>query len=247
MKAPGPASPSRKPCPPIRCRTFAATARLDRPAAFPRSSVTPPKPLTARVAGKPSVCLQRGARAENSNRCREIADLPVALSSRRPLSPRSSPSNRCASDEGLGLWSRPVSLYVRYHTVRRRFCRDLPGRLGIFCATLQEIGSRGNAVHANVPGDAASAISRWSNGVLGAALTASTKKTTQESQREANAWEAFFWVNDVMALHSEFKSKGAVIVYGPLIQESYQMKEFAVRDCDGHVLGFGQPLETVAE
>ena len=32
------------------------------------------------------------------------------------------------------------------------------------------------------------------------------------------------------------------IVYGPLIQESYQMKEFAVRDCDGHVLGFGQAL-----
>jgi len=35
---------------------------------------------------------------------------------------------------------------------------------------------------------------------------------------------------------------GADIVYGPLIQESYQIKEFAVRDCDGHVLGFGQPL-----
>jgi hypothetical protein len=43
-------------------------------------------------------------------------------------------------------------------------------------------------------------------------------------------------------LHTEFNAKGADIVYGPVIQEAYQMKEFAVRDCDGHVLGFGQAL-----
>ena len=55
-------------------------------------------------------------------------------------------------------------------------------------------------------------------------------------------WEAFFWVNDAEALHAEFNVKGAEIVYGPVIQEAYQMKEFAVRDCDGHVLGFGQAL-----
>ena len=62
------------------------------------------------------------------------------------------------------------------------------------------------------------------------------------NEKQGGTWEAFFWVKDVMALHSEFAGKGAVIVYGPLIQESYQMKEFAVRDCDGHVLGFGEPL-----
>ncbi len=61
-------------------------------------------------------------------------------------------------------------------------------------------------------------------------------------EQQGGTWEAFFWVNDVMALHSEFTAKGADIAYGPLIQESYQMKEFAVRDCDGHVLGFGQTL-----
>jgi hypothetical protein len=64
------------------------------------------------------------------------------------------------------------------------------------------------------------------------------------NEKQGGTWEAFFWVNDVMALHSEFTSKGADIAYGPLIQESYQMKEFAVRDCDGHVLGFGQALAT---
>jgi hypothetical protein len=31
-------------------------------------------------------------------------------------------------------------------------------------------------------------------------------------------------------------------VYGPLVQAAYHMEEFAVRDADGYVLGFGQPV-----
>jgi catechol 2,3-dioxygenase-like lactoylglutathione lyase family enzyme len=62
------------------------------------------------------------------------------------------------------------------------------------------------------------------------------------NEKQGGTWEVFFWVADVLALHSEFAAAGAVIVYGPLIHESYHMKEFAVRDCDGHVLGFGQSL-----
>ena len=61
-------------------------------------------------------------------------------------------------------------------------------------------------------------------------------------ERQGGTWEAFFWVSDADALHSELVAKGADVVYGPLIQESYQMREFAIRDCDGHVLGFGEPL-----
>lgn len=61
-------------------------------------------------------------------------------------------------------------------------------------------------------------------------------------EKQGGTWEAFFWVRGVAALHAELESKGADIVYGPLIQESYQMREFAIRDCDGHVLGFGEPL-----
>lgn len=61
-------------------------------------------------------------------------------------------------------------------------------------------------------------------------------------EKQGGTWDAFFWVSDAEALHSELKSKGADIVYGPLIQDSYQMKEFAIRDCDGHVLGFGASL-----
>jgi len=62
-------------------------------------------------------------------------------------------------------------------------------------------------------------------------------------EKQGGTWEVFFWVDGVNALHSELESKGADIVYGPLIQESYQMREFAIRDCDGHVLGFGEQLE----
>ena len=61
-------------------------------------------------------------------------------------------------------------------------------------------------------------------------------------EKQGGTWEVFFWISDAEALHAELQSNGAEVVYGPLIQESYQMREFAVRDCDGHVLGFGEAL-----
>ncbi len=62
------------------------------------------------------------------------------------------------------------------------------------------------------------------------------------SEEQGGTWDAFFWVDDVRALHAELAAAGAEVVYGPLLQESYRMQEFAVRDRDGHVLGFGQAL-----
>jgi catechol 2,3-dioxygenase-like lactoylglutathione lyase family enzyme len=59
------------------------------------------------------------------------------------------------------------------------------------------------------------------------------------NERQGGAWDVFFWVNDVEALHGELAQKGAVVVYPPVVQP-YGMKEFAVRDSDGYVLGFGQ-------
>ena len=61
-------------------------------------------------------------------------------------------------------------------------------------------------------------------------------------EKQGGTWDAFFWVRDAGALHAELRANGADIVYGPIVQEAYQMKEFAVRDRDGHVLGFGQAL-----
>jgi catechol 2,3-dioxygenase-like lactoylglutathione lyase family enzyme len=62
------------------------------------------------------------------------------------------------------------------------------------------------------------------------------------NEKQGGTWDAFFWIDDAQALHAEFNGKGVDVVYGPLIQEAYRMKEFAIRDCDGHVLGFGQEL-----
>ena len=62
------------------------------------------------------------------------------------------------------------------------------------------------------------------------------------NERQGGTWDAFFWVRDVRALHAEFAANGAEIVYGPLIQDAYGMEEFAARDPDGYVLGFGQSL-----
>lgn len=63
------------------------------------------------------------------------------------------------------------------------------------------------------------------------------------SERQGGTWDAFFWADDVQALHRELADEGAEVVYGPVLQEAYQMWEFAVRDVDGHVLGFGQASE----
>ena len=62
------------------------------------------------------------------------------------------------------------------------------------------------------------------------------------NEQQGGTWDAFFWVRDVRALHAELQAQGAEVVYGPIVQAAYQMEEFAVRDRDGYVLGFGQPL-----
>lgn len=59
------------------------------------------------------------------------------------------------------------------------------------------------------------------------------------NERQGGTWDVFFWVGDVDRLHDELAAKGATIVYPPVVQP-YGMKEFAVRDVYGYVLGFGQ-------
>jgi uncharacterized glyoxalase superfamily protein PhnB len=62
------------------------------------------------------------------------------------------------------------------------------------------------------------------------------------NEAQGGTWDVFFWVRDVRALHQELVGNGAEIVYAPMIQQAYGMEEFAARDADGYVLGFGQPL-----
>ncbi len=63
------------------------------------------------------------------------------------------------------------------------------------------------------------------------------------NEAQGGTWDAFFWVEGVRELHAELTARGAVVVYGPVVQESYHMLEFAVRDRDGYVLGFGEPVK----
>lgn len=67
-------------------------------------------------------------------------------------------------------------------------------------------------------------------------------ESIRPNESQGGTWDAFFWVDDVLALHAELVGRGATVVYGPMLQRAYQMNEFAVRDRDGHVLGFGQPV-----
>lgn len=59
------------------------------------------------------------------------------------------------------------------------------------------------------------------------------------NEKQGGTWDAFFWVSDVEALFGELTLKAAIIVY-PLVVQPYGMREFAVRDPNGYVLGFGQ-------
>ena len=49
------------------------------------------------------------------------------------------------------------------------------------------------------------------------------------NEKQGGTWDAFFWVRDAQTLHAELRANGADIVYGPIVQEMYQMEEFAVR------------------
>ena len=61
------------------------------------------------------------------------------------------------------------------------------------------------------------------------------------NEPQGGTWDAFFWVDDIQSLCDELRANGAVIVYGPIVTE-YEMKEFATRDPNGYVLGFGESL-----
>jgi hypothetical protein len=66
--------------------------------------------------------------------------------------------------------------------------------------------------------------------------------TIAPNEQQGGTWDAFFWVRDVDGLFDELVKRHATIVYAPVDQQAYRMREFAVRDTSGYVLGFGQPM-----
>lgn len=55
-------------------------------------------------------------------------------------------------------------------------------------------------------------------------------------------WAAYVYVEDADALCAEFRAKGVEIVRGP--EDSfYGLRDFDIRDPDGHLIAFGSDLE----
>jgi uncharacterized glyoxalase superfamily protein PhnB len=61
------------------------------------------------------------------------------------------------------------------------------------------------------------------------------------NEKQGGTWDVFYWVDDVDALFAQLVRTGAAVAYPPVTQP-YGVKEFAVRDPVGYVLGFGQAL-----
>lgn len=59
------------------------------------------------------------------------------------------------------------------------------------------------------------------------------------NERQGGTWDVFYWVESLDALVEELTQRGATFVYPPMVQP-YGMREFAVRDANGYVLGFGE-------
>ena len=55
-------------------------------------------------------------------------------------------------------------------------------------------------------------------------------------------FDVYLWTDDVRALRAEFAERGADVILEPC-EQPWGMLEIRVRDLNGYVLGFGQPLE----
>jgi predicted enzyme related to lactoylglutathione lyase len=62
---------------------------------------------------------------------------------------------------------------------------------------------------------------------------------TRRSSEEA--WDAYFEVQGIDALHAEFVAKGARVIRSPEVMP-YGLKEFDIVDPDGHVLCFAEEV-----
>lgn len=54
-------------------------------------------------------------------------------------------------------------------------------------------------------------------------------------------FDVYLWVDDVRGLHEELAGRGAELLYEPT-ERPWGMLEIRVRDPNGYVLGFGQPV-----
>ena len=60
--------------------------------------------------------------------------------------------------------------------------------------------------------------------------------------RPPDMFDVYLYVDDVAALHEELRGRDAEILHEP-IDRPWGMREIRVRDLNGYVLGFGEPVE----
>lgn len=54
-------------------------------------------------------------------------------------------------------------------------------------------------------------------------------------------FDVYLWTDDVRALDAELRGRGADVLHAP-VERPWGMLEIRVRDLNGYVLGFGEPL-----
>lgn len=69
----------------------------------------------------------------------------------------------------------------------------------------------------------------------------SEARTIRRQLCAGSAWDAYINVSDLDALYSELKGRRAKIVRQPETTE-YETHEFAVEDCNGYVICFGEVI-----
>jgi len=71
------------------------------------------------------------------------------------------------------------------------------------------------------------------------------KQARVPSRLSEGAYDLYFDVTNLYALADELRSRGAEVLDGPE-ERVYGQREFVVRDCNGFVLAFGEPVQTDA-
>lgn len=78
--------------------------------------------------------------------------------------------------------------------------------------------------------------------MLSQVATKGLVRPNSRTDPDAEAWDAYLWVDDADALHAEFAAAGATIVRG-LCDQPYGCRDFDVEDCNGYRLCFGHSLD----
>ena len=82
------------------------------------------------------------------------------------------------------------------------------------------------------------------NGVsimLGQPAATGVAHPNHKTAPKAEFCDAYIWIDDADALHAEFESRQVRMVFG-VFDQPYGCREFAVEDCNGYHLYFGQPI-----